>query len=208
MFTLLRTRSERNSYPGQVIGTYAYTTGAQRQLISVCSHLGVRCSYPTITGTGSRTQRDSLLLVQPSAEPSEGSSDLDYEPPSDFTESDTSSDTESVDSTQSSSSDSSSDSDSDSDSHSNSDPETNPEADPQSEFEHSAHTALAPSSPVNEPIQQKTQHSLRRGLLQQLSDSSRHNLCRWAQAPRDDVSPLGNVYDNTNFMFRVAEQIS
>ncbi|OSD06942.1 hypothetical protein PYCCODRAFT_1449702 [Trametes coccinea BRFM310] len=47
----LNARSQNNSYVQQVFGLYAYASGAQRQVMSVLSHLGITCSYPTLTGS-------------------------------------------------------------------------------------------------------------------------------------------------------------
>lgn len=33
------------------MGLYAYASGAHRQVLTVLSHLGITCSYPTLTGT-------------------------------------------------------------------------------------------------------------------------------------------------------------
>ncbi|KAI0763972.1 hypothetical protein BD413DRAFT_483338 [Trametes elegans] len=52
--TLLRARSQRNNYIGQVMGLYLYATGSSRQVISVVSHLGLSCSYQALVGTRSR----------------------------------------------------------------------------------------------------------------------------------------------------------
>ncbi|KAH9886957.1 hypothetical protein C8Q73DRAFT_608284, partial [Cubamyces lactineus] len=49
----LTARSQKNSYVQQVLGLYAYASGAQRQVMSVLSHLGITCSYPTLTGRAS-----------------------------------------------------------------------------------------------------------------------------------------------------------
>ncbi|KAF7795491.1 hypothetical protein EIP86_006653 [Pleurotus ostreatoroseus] len=49
--TLLGERSQRNSYMKHVMGLYLYASGAQRQVISVCSSLEVSSSYQTIAGT-------------------------------------------------------------------------------------------------------------------------------------------------------------
>ncbi|KAJ3540608.1 hypothetical protein NM688_g6203 [Phlebia brevispora] len=51
MITLLGERSQRNSYAKHVIGLYLYAAGAQRQVMSVCSSLGISSSYSTIAGT-------------------------------------------------------------------------------------------------------------------------------------------------------------
>lgn len=49
---LLGTRSQRNSFARHLVGLYLYTSGAQRQVFNVLSHLGISCSYPTIVGQG------------------------------------------------------------------------------------------------------------------------------------------------------------
>ncbi|KAL1948712.1 hypothetical protein VTO73DRAFT_10518 [Trametes versicolor] len=46
----LAARSQNNSYVRQVLGLYAYASGAQRQVLTVLSHLGITCSYPALTG--------------------------------------------------------------------------------------------------------------------------------------------------------------
>ncbi|EMD42077.1 hypothetical protein CERSUDRAFT_28738, partial [Gelatoporia subvermispora B] len=46
----LGARSQKNSYTRQVLGLYMYACGAQRQVISVLSHLGLCSSYPMIVG--------------------------------------------------------------------------------------------------------------------------------------------------------------
>ncbi|KAJ8462312.1 hypothetical protein ONZ51_g10984 [Trametes cubensis] len=48
----LAARSQANSYTRHVLGLYAYASGAQRQVISVLSHLGLTVSYPTLVGRG------------------------------------------------------------------------------------------------------------------------------------------------------------
>ncbi|KAH9887686.1 hypothetical protein C8Q73DRAFT_748529 [Cubamyces lactineus] len=52
----LAARSQKNSYVQQVLGLYTYASGAQRQVMSVLSHLGITCSYPTLTGRTSVPQ--------------------------------------------------------------------------------------------------------------------------------------------------------
>ncbi|EMD37427.1 hypothetical protein CERSUDRAFT_28758, partial [Gelatoporia subvermispora B] len=46
----LGARSQKNSYTRQVLGLYMYACGAQRQVISVLSHVGLCSSYPMIVG--------------------------------------------------------------------------------------------------------------------------------------------------------------
>ncbi|KAJ2987234.1 hypothetical protein NUW54_g9486 [Trametes sanguinea] len=53
---LLRARSQRNSYAGQVMGLYLYATGASRQVISVLSHVGLSGSYQMLAGTHHRSE--------------------------------------------------------------------------------------------------------------------------------------------------------
>lgn len=54
---LLGVRSQRNSFARQLVGLYLYTSGAQRQVFNVLSHLGISCSYPTIVGQGTLKQK-------------------------------------------------------------------------------------------------------------------------------------------------------
>ncbi|KAI0704499.1 hypothetical protein C8T65DRAFT_741054 [Cerioporus squamosus] len=135
--------------------------------------------------------------------PSDPSSDPDYLPPSDPESSVYDSDSEDSHVADEETSDSDF-SESDSDSSSSSDSESELDlAQPDNDKDDNA--TREASHPVPGLQERGARHS-RPGLLQQLSDSSRMNLRRRAQAPLDD-SPLGNVYDNINFMFRAAEQI-
>ena len=58
----LGARSENNSYGRQVpvLGLYSYTLGAHRQTLSVWSHLGITCSYPTLAGKWRTLSDDEL----------------------------------------------------------------------------------------------------------------------------------------------------
>ncbi|PIL35866.1 hypothetical protein GSI_01526 [Ganoderma sinense ZZ0214-1] len=67
----LGARSQNNSYGRQVLGLYSYTSGAQRQTLSVWSHLGITCSYPTLAGKWRSLPQD---------EPSEDADDVASSP--------------------------------------------------------------------------------------------------------------------------------
>ncbi len=56
----LGARSQNNSYARRVLGPYAYASGAQRQVISVLSHLGLTASYPALVSKsrGSEVEGD------------------------------------------------------------------------------------------------------------------------------------------------------
>ncbi|TCD65950.1 hypothetical protein EIP91_001980 [Steccherinum ochraceum] len=54
---LLGARSQRNSHIRHIMGLYLYTQGAQRQVISVMSSLGVCCDYTTLVGHGEGSER-------------------------------------------------------------------------------------------------------------------------------------------------------
>ncbi|KAH9897009.1 hypothetical protein C8Q73DRAFT_642360 [Cubamyces lactineus] len=53
---LLATRSQNNSYVRHILGLYLYTSGAQRQVLSVLSALGICSGYTTIAGSGSESE--------------------------------------------------------------------------------------------------------------------------------------------------------
>ncbi|KAH9842929.1 uncharacterized protein C8Q71DRAFT_698962, partial [Rhodofomes roseus] len=53
---LLGERSQRNSYGRHVVGLYLYASGAQRQSISILSHMGVCSSYTTLAGVSRRSK--------------------------------------------------------------------------------------------------------------------------------------------------------
>ncbi|KAI0707558.1 hypothetical protein C8T65DRAFT_576601 [Cerioporus squamosus] len=61
--TLLHARSQRNSYFTHVLGLYLYATGAQRQTISVLSHLGLSSTYQMLA---SDTESDTAAAHPPS----------------------------------------------------------------------------------------------------------------------------------------------
>ena len=52
MTELLGECSQNNSLVKHLMGLYLYATGAQRQLMSVLSTLGICSSYPSIAGSG------------------------------------------------------------------------------------------------------------------------------------------------------------
>ncbi|KAH9836596.1 uncharacterized protein C8Q71DRAFT_707708 [Rhodofomes roseus] len=56
LMSLLGERSQNNSYAKHVVGLYLYASGAQRQTISVLSHIGICSSYTSIAGTSSTTR--------------------------------------------------------------------------------------------------------------------------------------------------------
>ncbi|KAH7918344.1 hypothetical protein BV22DRAFT_1075903 [Leucogyrophana mollusca] len=56
--TLLKERSQMNSYPGHVLGLWLYSTGASRQQISVFNHFGKSVSYSTLAGSGTKHHDD------------------------------------------------------------------------------------------------------------------------------------------------------
>ncbi|KAL6299961.1 hypothetical protein BKA93DRAFT_819674 [Sparassis latifolia] len=64
---LLGERSQRNSYAKHVLGLYLYSTGAQRQVLSVLSHMGICSSYPMLAGSGRESDSDSLSLPHSSS---------------------------------------------------------------------------------------------------------------------------------------------
>ncbi|KDR71311.1 hypothetical protein GALMADRAFT_39882, partial [Galerina marginata CBS 339.88] len=53
---LLGEYSNSNNWAKKAIGLYLYSTGSQRQLLSVMSHLGISESYNTITGKNSKKE--------------------------------------------------------------------------------------------------------------------------------------------------------
>ncbi|OSD06261.1 hypothetical protein PYCCODRAFT_1354209, partial [Trametes coccinea BRFM310] len=58
----LGARSQQNSYAHHILGLYAYASGAQRQVISVMSQLGLTISYPMLAGRDkSRTEDASTV---------------------------------------------------------------------------------------------------------------------------------------------------
>ncbi|KAH9901536.1 hypothetical protein C8Q73DRAFT_635931 [Cubamyces lactineus] len=63
-------RSQANSYTRHVLGLYAYASGAQRQVISVLSHLGLTVSYPTLVGRGKPNMSNTSVARAGSAEES------------------------------------------------------------------------------------------------------------------------------------------
>ncbi|OJT07079.1 hypothetical protein TRAPUB_2111 [Trametes pubescens] len=213
MLTLLRSRSQKNSYVNHVLGLYLYATGAQRQVISVLSHLGLSSSYQTIAGVTNHAA-DSVTSVLRFLPLESDLEDSDYEPtPADLdlsssdwedygepSEDDLQEDmrrrtryrSSSGDPTGSGDSGDSGASDSSQPAalravHVDSDPSTAP--------------ASLPNGQASIPRQSQ------RGLLRNLSDHSRKTLRSRAQAPAEDVDPLANVYDNINFMVRAAEQV-
>ncbi|KAI0661524.1 hypothetical protein C8Q70DRAFT_903404, partial [Cubamyces menziesii] len=66
----LAARSQANSYTRHVLGLYAYASGAQRQVISVLSHLGLTVSYPTLVGRGKSKMPSTSVACTGSAEKS------------------------------------------------------------------------------------------------------------------------------------------
>ena len=63
LVTLLGARSQKNSYARHVLGLYLYSTGAQRQVFSVLSHLGISSSYPALAGSHrSRDSKDEDII--------------------------------------------------------------------------------------------------------------------------------------------------
>lgn len=55
--TLLGERSQNNSYGRHIVGLYLYASGAQRQNIAVLSHMGICSSYMKIAGTSARKDK-------------------------------------------------------------------------------------------------------------------------------------------------------
>ncbi|CAA7268668.1 unnamed protein product [Cyclocybe aegerita] len=67
--SLLGEYSYNNNWPKKVIGLYMYSTGSQRQPLSVMSHLGLSESYDAITGKQRRKKKkaatsDALPLIE------------------------------------------------------------------------------------------------------------------------------------------------
>lgn len=77
---LLGERSQNNSYIKHVLGLYLYATGAQRQVLSVLSHLGLCSSYPTLVGTHTSHLRTEKTNVPDSNSSEDEENDPDYEP--------------------------------------------------------------------------------------------------------------------------------
>ncbi|KAH7916963.1 hypothetical protein BV22DRAFT_1135838 [Leucogyrophana mollusca] len=65
--TLLKERSQLNSYPGHVLGLWLYSTGASRQQISVFNRFGKSVSYSTLAGSGTKPQDDRHDIGCPTA---------------------------------------------------------------------------------------------------------------------------------------------
>ncbi|EJD47860.1 hypothetical protein AURDEDRAFT_30600, partial [Auricularia subglabra TFB-10046 SS5] len=63
--SLLREHSRGNNLVSSQVGLYLYVSGAQRQTISVMSHLGLSCSYTALVGKGTKA-----LIQAPEASPS------------------------------------------------------------------------------------------------------------------------------------------
>ena len=84
MVDLLGERSQNNSFVKHVLGLYLYATGAQRQLISVLSSLGICSSYPSIAGSGDITKVTTTRPSRRTASDDEDSNadDHDYVPQS------------------------------------------------------------------------------------------------------------------------------
>lgn len=83
MVGLLGERSQRNSYVKHVLGLYLYATGAQRQVLSVLSHLGICSSYPIIAGRGAT--HSSVVADSETIHNAQNNSDTESEDPdSDF----------------------------------------------------------------------------------------------------------------------------
>ncbi|KAH9853977.1 hypothetical protein C2E23DRAFT_884097 [Lenzites betulinus] len=201
LLTMLRSRSQRNSYTGHVLGLYLYATGAQRQVISVLSHLGLSSSYPTIAGTrnspGSGKKSASIpqtvLQIHPS---SDDSDDSDYQPESSDLDL-LSSDWEDVDDTEQEGGTGSS------------------VGDGQSTSRNAGRLVdPADMTPTTRAVNVEAETrpllssmNAASGLLQNLSNSSREALRSTAQSTDPNVGPLANVYDNINFMVKAAEQV-
>ncbi|KAH9934407.1 hypothetical protein B0H21DRAFT_77941 [Amylocystis lapponica] len=181
---LLGERSQNNSYMKHVLGLYLYATGAQRQVLSVLSHLGLCSSYPTLVGT-----RSAPLAADGLSIPDDDSDDPDYNE-DDFT----------------------SDSDSESEyswtsgDDSGSDPEESWPMNKDTDMLAGSATAVQRACDVQEESapEAPTLPLLERGagLLARLSFACRLTVRRHARR----IS-LGYVYDNINMVLKVAEQI-
>ncbi|KAH9907659.1 uncharacterized protein B0H18DRAFT_898221, partial [Fomitopsis serialis] len=65
LMSLLGERSQNNSYAKHVVGLYLYASGAQRQTISVLSHIGLCSSYTSIAGTSSTIRNPPNTSTDP-----------------------------------------------------------------------------------------------------------------------------------------------
>ena len=65
MLALLGEYSHANNWAKKAIGLYLYSTGSQRQPISVVSHLGLSESYTSITGSERKAKRKNRASTKP-----------------------------------------------------------------------------------------------------------------------------------------------
>ena len=65
ILSLLGEYSMANNWAKKAIGLYLYSTGSQRQPISVVSHLGLSESYTTITGRQRQAKRKTSVPTKP-----------------------------------------------------------------------------------------------------------------------------------------------
>lgn len=180
MSILLGVRSQRNSYARHVVGLYLYASGAQRQVFSVLSHLGLSCSYPSLVGSGTQSannvdavsEQGQPVSIQTMDAPDGVQSILPNHVHGRHTIEDV-------------------ELESGSDSSSDDEDETDLKAD---NMEESNSTVPKVSS-----TRSKTTGV---GLIKRLSDA-----CRTITREKARTTCLSYVYDNVNISFRVAEQV-
>ncbi|PSS05364.1 hypothetical protein PHLCEN_2v3920 [Hermanssonia centrifuga] len=162
--TLLGERSQKNSYTKHTLGLYLYATGAQCQVISVLSSLGVCSSYSTIAGTSRWDGGNQFEGMAKRTGSRERMSTGDSDNTGSSSENDENDENEDSDASQSEGEDKS---------------------------KSDQNTAQMPMGAKRGM-----------GLLPRFSDA-----CRTATRSIAGIFELGHVYDNINFVLKVAEQI-
>ncbi|KAH9840190.1 uncharacterized protein C8Q71DRAFT_746208 [Rhodofomes roseus] len=186
---LLAERSQQNSYGRHVLGLYLYATGAQRQCISILSHLGICSSYTAIAGTpGSRT----AAMLKSQVNGAEDSSDEESEKAEG---SDSGSESES--SSESSSDNSTSSGEVEGARSMPVVPQLQSVRDPDGIDEEEPDEGIQ-GSDISLAAELKR---LGAGLLRRLSEA-----CRWKTRALALAQELAHVYDNINWILRAAEQ--
>nr|VWO97743.1 Pre-mRNA-splicing ATP-dependent RNA helicase PRP28 (EC [Ganoderma boninense] len=207
MVSLLGERSQNNSFVKHMMSIYMYASGTSRQLITILANLGWCSSYPSIVGSGHAAPE---VPDTPSpADPRTGKDDVDDDESSDSDDPDwlpDESETEDEDDSECEESDVEG-------GELLGLPQDEP-ADPpppvaEEDKNGSAHDAIedaiesaSASTQSRAPPFLTSLLSRGIGLLKRFSE-----VCRASTRDAAKRGPCANVYDNINFMFKIAEQI-
>ena len=202
MVSLLGERSQNNSFVKHMLSLYMYASGTSRQLITILANLGWCSSYPSIVGSGHAPLDAPTVGVVPTAhgdDEDEDSEDPDWLP--DVSETEDEGDSESEES----------EIDSEEVKGLEQDKSLSPQPAPVAEASRSGGSArdaiedaiedALPSTSTEAPTFLTSLLSRGIGLLKRVSV-----VCRASTRDVANRMPCANVYDNINFMFRVAEQ--